>query len=468
MSKLTRTPISKSLLLFIAVDLVSACQILDNDSYQEKRAFDLLSQKKFEKAAEIFQHSAQRFEHSYQDVKSLTPSPKSSENEKEIANKLANAYYNLALVFFESGKYGQAEQILQNALATYDPYFGRENEFSGKIIGLLATSYFKQGKLIEAERFYEEELEVKKKLYKADSLVLAVIANNLASIYQKLGDANEAEKYFRWALNLCENCKKSQTEMDQLADILNNLALFYQKQEFYVDARDTVNKALAIEDANKGDEFLVDKVRSLMVLALIEKSTFDLDSSEDHYQEALKLIEENLPARADLNADALEKYAELLYSERRYAEAEPVFEKCLKAAETAHGPEHPVVANVLSEFSQVYKRTDRDAQAEQLLKRALTIQEKTIGIDTAEFLSTVHRLATVYADQNRFPEVNKLYEDVLPRLKAIIGPEHPFVADSYDNWASFLERNNAGAQAKHLRTDARYIRRKIAQSLYTK
>lgn len=456
---------SITLLLFLAASLASGCQVLDDSSYQTTRGFELLKQKKYSQAEAIFQQSVLTQENRYLELKTANGG-KANKPEAEQAKRLAHAQNNLATAYYQSGKYGLAEDVLEKAIDLFRTYFGRENPFVANASGMLAASYFKQGKLLEAERFYHEELEIKKILLKPDSLELARISNNLASIYQQLGEDDEAEKYFQWALNLCKNAKPTTVEMDQYADILNNLALFYEKQEYYGEARDTVNQALDIEDKQKGEAFIVDKVRSLLVLASIEKSTFELEESEEHYKEALELIDSELGGNPDLSSDTLAKYAELLMDERKFKEAEPVLARCLRDAEKAHGHDHPHVAEALSDSAHLERHFGRLDRAEELLKRALAIQEGTIGIDTNDYLATVYRLASLYSELNRDAEADKLYQEVVPKLKARLGPDHPFVADTLDNWSVFVDKIGKPGRSKELRDQARLIRRKMARSLY--
>lgn len=446
----------------MSVSLLCSCQLFANDDELIERGNELLRAHKYGPAQELFQKYAQKQEYV---LNSLNAQSSTDKNRlKEQVNKVAIAWNNLATAYYGAGRYGEAEEAFLRSITIQRQYVGKQNAFMVSCLNALAACYYKQGKLFEAERYYLEELEIQEQMLKPSSLAIAITANNLAAIYQKLGDDDNAEKYFQWALNLCQDSPATPEEQDQLADILNNLALFYEKTSNYSDAKDMVQKALALEKKMKGNAALVDKARSLLVLALIEKG-FDLDASEDHYQEAIKIIDEQLGHRNDLLCEALEKYAELLLSERRFIEAEPVFRRSLETCEQAHGLTHPGVAERLSEFSLLFRRTGRPEESGALLRRALSIQEKTIGVDTSAYLSTVHRLAACLSDQKRYREADELYKEVLPKLKERLGPDHPFVADTLDNWASYAEQAGQKEQAEDLHMQARLMRRKLAGTL---
>ena len=446
---------------------------MPTEAEQAARGLQLIKEKKYAEAEALFKSSIASQEYELRktvvaDAKNADKNSGALQTTKQKAQgkALATAYNNLAIIYYDCGRYGDAETAYEHALSTYRQFFGRQQKFIVDCLNSLAAAYYKQGKYVDAERYYLEELELEKKLLKPENLAIAVTSNNLAAIYQKLGDDADAEKYFRWALNLCQGCKVTEAEKEQLADILNNLAVFYERKSNYADAREMVNKALNLENSRAKGSFSPNKVRSLLVLASIEKSTdLDLDASEDHYEEAIKLVQTSPQKRPDLECEALEKYAQLLLSERKFEEAEPIFEKALKDFIEAHGPDHPFVADCLSEFSLLMRRTGRLAEAEAKLRRALAIQEKTIGVDTVAYLTTLHRLAAVLSDEGRCKDADELYNAVLPKLKEKLGPMHPFVADTMDNWAVYVEKCGNKDTAEDLRASAKLIRRKIAQSL---
>lgn len=449
-----------AVILFVSLS-ISSCAWLQKDEFLQPSAQDLIRKHKFNEAEILLRKELLTAENAF----------RAKQNDRSGAVKetkqLATAYRNLAVVLYELGRYADSEPYFQKACETYSEHFGRGNEFVANCLHSLAACYYRQGKLEEAEKYYKEELDVLKTAKTPNPLKLAITANNLAAIYQRLGEDVEAEKYFSWALSLCAKFKKTEKESDQMIDILNNLALFYEKEGDYGQGLNMVEQALALED-KRSKGFSENRIRSLLVRASIEKSTFDVEGAESDYKLCLDLISKSSNQNSELACEARDKYADLLLVQRKFAEAEPQFEKCIAACEAAHGAEHPTVAERLSDFAILYRRTKRYEEAEKLLRRALAIQEKTIGIDTAGFLSTVHRLGSVLADENKYAEADKLYQEILPRLKERIGADHPFVADTIDNWAEFVEHSRGKREAEELHESARLIRKKLAHSLSPK
>ena len=111
----------------------------------------------------------------------------------------------------------------------------------------------------------------------------------------------------------------------------------------------------------------------------------------------------------------------------RYAEAEPLAERALAIREKALEPEHPRVAASLISLARLYKAQGRYAEAEPLLNRGLAIK------------------------------ATNLKRGLAIREKAL-GPDHPDVATSMENYASLLRQIGRNSEAEAMEASARAIR----------
>ena len=98
-------------------------------------------------------------------------------------------------------------------------------------------------------------------------------------------------------------------------------------------------------------------------------------------------------------ATILNNLANLYYSQRQYAAAEPLYKRSLAIQEKILGPENPQVATVLNNLAVFYKVQGRFAEAEPLYKGALTIQEKALGPDHPDVAMSLNNLAGLYNTQ---------------------------------------------------------------------
>ena len=64
-------------------------------------------------------------------------------------------------------------------------------------------------------------------------------------------------------------------------------------------------------------------------------------------------------------------------SQRKYAEAEPLFKRSLAIREKALGPEHPDVARSLNYLAKLYRKMGKAEEASQLEERAQKIKSQS-------------------------------------------------------------------------------------------
>ena len=66
----------------------------------------------------------------------------------------------------------------------------------------------------------------------------------------------------------------------------------------------------------------------------------------------------------------------MVYTARRYAEAEPLYERVLAIWEKAHGPDHPNVAKSLENYAALLRDVGRGAGTAEMEARAEAIRAK--------------------------------------------------------------------------------------------
>ena len=96
--------------------------------------------------------------------------------------------------------------------------------------------------------------------------------------------------------------------------------------------------------------------------------------------------------------------AESLFEQRKYAEALPLAQQALRAAEAEFGPVHLNVATSLNDLAEIYRAQRNFAQAEPLLKRSLAITEKIKGPNRPDVVAVLSDLALLY-------QAGRKYED---------------------------------------------------------
>ena len=100
--------------------------------------------------------------------------------------------------------------------------------------------------------------------------------------------------------------------------------------------------------------------------------------------------------------------AELYRTERRFDEAEPLYDRALAIDEKTLGRDHPSLALGLNNLAALQFDKGAYVRAEELLKRALTIEEEALGETDPELITTLENYAAVLRELRRHDEADEI------------------------------------------------------------
>ncbi|MGH7204581.1 MAG: tetratricopeptide repeat protein [Nitrospiraceae bacterium] len=129
------------------------------------------------------------------------------------------------------------------------------------------------------------------------------------------------------------------------------------------------------------------------------------------------------------------------FQQGRYAEAETLWESALKDAESFQ-PEDPRLVVSLKNLAQLYDDQKKYADAEPLYQRLLAIDEKTLGPDHPDVATILYRLAKLYQARGKYAEAEPLYQRALAIREGVLGPTHPDVIMILESYAALLRDTN--------------------------
>ena len=112
------------------------------------------------------------------------------------------------------------------------------------------------------------------------------------------------------------------------------------------------------------------------------------------------------------------------------------------------GPEDPRLAATLNTLAVLYHAQRKYAQAEPLYQRVLKLLEQTVGPDHPTLATTLNNLAVVYEAQDKYDEAAPLYQRALALIERTLGPDHPNLAVALDNYADLLRKMQREAEAE--------------------
>ncbi len=160
--------------------------------------------------------------------------------------------HNLAGLYRAQGRYGEAEPLLQRALAAREKVLGAEHPDTLGSVNCLAALYESQGRYGEAEPLYQHALAAHEKMLGAKHPSTLISVHNLAALYESQCRYGEAEPLYQRALAGHE--KVLGAEHPQTLRSVNSLAGLYQSQGRYGEAEPLYQHALAASEKVLGAE----------------------------------------------------------------------------------------------------------------------------------------------------------------------------------------------------------------------
>ena len=382
----------------------------------------------------------------------------------------ANRLNDICTQFYNAGRFDDAIEPCQRALAIREKTLGSEHPDVATSLNNLAELYRMKGDYEKAEPLYQRALVKYEKAFGSDHPYVANTLNNLAKLYEAKVDYGKAEPLYQHALAIFEKALGSNSLY--VAEPLNNLARLYEAKGDYEKAEPLYQRALAIREKALGNDH-PDVAQSLNNLAELYNLKGDYEKAELLYQRSLTIREKALGGDHPDVANSLNNLAGLYDEKGDYAKAELLYQRALTIIEKALGSDHLYVAVLLNNLADVYQNRGDYEKAESLMQRALAIREKALGGDHPDVATSLNNLAVLYDKKGDYEKAEPLMQRALAIFEKALGSDHPSVAQSLNNLASLYEAKGDYAKAEPLLQRALAIREKalggdhpdVAQSL---
>lgn len=203
----------------------------------------------------------------------------------------------------DPGKFREAESIYETNLEGKDSYLkGKRN--------ILARNYFSLGRVLdqtgrhtEAAKAYLQAIENYEQAPEAgpNSIMLAKVLDRLAMLYLKERDYQKAESLEKRCLSI--DTVNGAAAGRSVGEDLNDLALIYDQQEKYEEAKDYYTRAVAFK-ASHLDPIDYSQATSLHNLAEIEKLCGDAENYTKHSAKAYEIWKRLLRFKASYAVQA--------------------------------------------------------------------------------------------------------------------------------------------------------------------
>jgi tetratricopeptide (TPR) repeat protein len=163
---------------------------------------------------------------------------------------LATSLNDLAILYYSTGKYAEAEPPYVRSLAIREQELGANHPGTSTSLNNLALLYKSTGRYTEAEPLYLRSLAIMEQESGANHPDTSTSLNNLAGLYYSTGRHTEAEPLLVRSLAIRE--QELGANHPDTATSLNNLAYLYESTGRYAEAEPLYVRAIAIAEDKLG------------------------------------------------------------------------------------------------------------------------------------------------------------------------------------------------------------------------
>ena len=256
---------------------------------------------------------------------------------------------NLALLYLHSGRLTESETLLQKILIVLKQRFDH-TPVMATVLNNLMELYYEQGKYAQAEPLHQQCLAIREAALGKNHPDVANSLNNLAGLYVSQGKYAAAEPLFQRSLAIWEAILGK--NHPDVANSLNNLASLYEAQGKYAQAEPLYQRSLAIREKTLGQDH-PDVANSLNNLAGLYYKLDKYAAAESLCQRSLAIREKTLGKDHPDVANSLNSLAMLYYEQGNYAAAEPLYQHSLGILEVTLGKDHPHTKRVKANYEQL-------------------------------------------------------------------------------------------------------------------
>ncbi|NWU92994.1 NPHP3 protein, partial [Upupa epops] len=359
---------------------------------------------------------------------SLKEYEKSCEGEESMIC-LADLYETLGRFLKDLGLLSQAVAPLQRSLEIRETALDPDHPRVAQSLHQLAGVYVQWKKFGNAEQLYKQALEISENAYGAEHPRVARELDALATLYQKQNKYEQAEQLRKKSFKIRQKAARRKGS-------LCGFALLRQR-------------ALQLEELTLGKD-TPDNARTLNELGVLYYLQNNLETAELFLKRSLEMRERVLgPDHPDC-AQSLNNLAALYNEQKHYNKAEELYEKALDIRRRALAPDHPSLAYTVKHLAVLYKKMGKLDKAVPLYELAVEIRQKSFGPKHPSVATALVNLAVLHCQMKRQIEALPLYERALKIYEDSFGHMHPRVGETLKNLAVLSYEGGDFAKAAEL------------------
>ncbi|XP_074261560.1 nephrocystin-3 isoform X4 [Saimiri boliviensis] len=344
---------------------------------------------------------------------SLKQYEKNCEGEENMSC-LADLYETLGRFLKDLGLLSQAVVPLQRSLEIRETALDPDHPRVAQSLHQLASVYVQWKKFGNAEQLYKQALEISENAYGADHPYTARELEALATLYQKQNKYEQADHFRKKSFKIRQKAIKKKGN-------LYGFALLRRR-------------ALQLEELTLGKD-TPDNARTLNELGVLYYLQNNLETADQFLKRSLEMRERVLgPDHPDC-AQSLNNLAALCNEKKQYDKAEELYERALDIRRRALAPDHPSLAYTVKHLAILYKKMGKLDKAVPLYELTVEIRQKSFGPKHPSVATALVNLAVLYSQMKKHVEALPLYERALKIYEDSLGQMHPRVGETLKNLA---------------------------------
>jgi len=236
--------------------------------------------------------------------------------------------------------------------------------------------------------------------------------------------------------------------------LLNDAGRYLLKRGQYLDAKETLERALKLARSIYGDQH---PAVSAIVnnLGRVCQRLRQISEAKQYFEWAVAIDEPAFGHDHPHVATVVNNYGLCLMAGGEVEAAKEQFKWALEVFEKTSGADHPKLASVINNLGYAMKSMGDWNGAHEHFRRALDIAEKKFGPNHPTVASILHNLGDVARGMGNLESAKSYFERALMIDRAVYGPTHPDLARDVDYLGQVLKEIGDFDAEKRLYDEAR-------------